>query len=107
MHKCYQADGRTLAPVACLHGGESRLRGGARNPPRIDPPDSIPPVLDALQRIAGRVIFNGCPTGVSVTHAMHHGGPYPATTFPGFTSVGMTAIARRVGGRLEERPNGD
>jgi hypothetical protein len=38
----------------------------------------------------------------SVKHAMHHGGPYPATTFPGFTSVGMTAI-----GRLEVGPGGD
>jgi NADP-dependent aldehyde dehydrogenase len=56
--------------------------------------DSLRSVVSALERLAGRVIFNGYPTGVAVTHAMHHGGPYPATTFPGFTSVGMTAIAR-------------
>jgi NADP-dependent aldehyde dehydrogenase len=43
---------------------------------------------------AGRLIYNGVPTGVSVTGAMHHGGPYPATTTPGFTSVGTAAIRR-------------
>ena len=56
--------------------------------------ESLGTVVRALERVAGRVIFNGYPTGVAVTHAMHHGGPYPATTFPAFTSVGMTAIAR-------------
>ncbi len=47
-----------------------------------------------LQRIAGRVLFDGFPTGVAVTWAMHHGGPYPATTDPAHTSVGMTATRR-------------
>ena len=42
----------------------------------------------------GRVIHDGVPTGVAVTHAMHHGGPYPATTSPLHTSVGSTAIRR-------------
>ena len=39
-------------------------------------------------------LYGGVPTGVAVTHAMHHGGPYPATTAPGHTSVGMTAVGR-------------
>jgi NADP-dependent aldehyde dehydrogenase len=43
---------------------------------------------------AGRILFNGYPTGVAVTWAQHHGGPYPATTFPHHTSVGTTAIRR-------------
>lgn len=43
---------------------------------------------------AGRVIWNGFPTGVAVTAAQHHGGPYPATTFPAHTSVGVTAVLR-------------
>jgi len=43
---------------------------------------------------AGRLIWNGYPTGVAVTAAMHHGGPYPAATFPEHTSVGLTAIRR-------------
>jgi NADP-dependent aldehyde dehydrogenase len=40
------------------------------------------------------VVFNGYPTGVAVTFGMHHGGPYPATTSPLHTSVGMTAVDR-------------
>jgi NADP-dependent aldehyde dehydrogenase len=43
---------------------------------------------------AGRILFNGYPTGVAVTWAQHHGGPYPATTFPHHTSVGTSAIRR-------------
>jgi NADP-dependent aldehyde dehydrogenase len=46
------------------------------------------------ERNAGRLIWNGWPTGVAVTWAMHHGGPWPATTSVLHTSVGATAIRR-------------
>lgn len=51
-------------------------------------------VFDALREKVGRLILNGYPTGVEVVHSMQHGGPYPATTAPNSTSVGMTAIQR-------------
>jgi NADP-dependent aldehyde dehydrogenase len=51
-------------------------------------------LLPQLERIAGRIVFNGWPTGVAVTHAQHHGGPFPATTAPAHTSVGAAAIRR-------------
>jgi 2,5-dioxopentanoate dehydrogenase len=51
-------------------------------------------LLAVLEAKAGRLIFNGYPTGLEVTHAVHHGGPYPATTDPRFTSVGTAAILR-------------
>jgi acyl-CoA reductase-like NAD-dependent aldehyde dehydrogenase len=51
-------------------------------------------LVDVLAARAGRLVFDGFPTGVAVTHGMTHGGPYPATTAPGTTSVGMTAIQR-------------
>lgn len=51
-------------------------------------------VCDILRERVGRLIWNGYPTGVEVNQAMQHGGPYPATTAPGTTSVGMTAIKR-------------
>jgi len=51
-------------------------------------------LVDVLAARAGRLVFDGFPTGVAVTHGMTHGGPYPATTAPGTTSVGMTAIYR-------------
>jgi NADP-dependent aldehyde dehydrogenase len=57
--------------------------------------DTIAPqLLDALKARVGRVLWNGWPTGVAVTYAMEHGGPYPATTAPGTTSVGTAAIER-------------
>ncbi|MBK8699504.1 MAG: aldehyde dehydrogenase (NADP(+)) [Saprospiraceae bacterium] len=45
---------------------------------------------------AGRLIFNGVPTGVEVCNAMVHGGPFPATTDSRFTAVGNNAIYRWV-----------
>ncbi|MFZ0745894.1 MAG: aldehyde dehydrogenase (NADP(+)) [Terracidiphilus sp.] len=51
-------------------------------------------LIQILEQKAGRLIFNGFPTGVEVTHAMVHGGPYPATSDPRFTSVGSLAIFR-------------
>ena len=51
-------------------------------------------VADVLARTVGRVVFNGWPTGVAVTRAQHHGGPWPASTAPAYTSVGAAAIRR-------------
>ena len=51
-------------------------------------------VASVFTRTTGRVVWNGWPTGVAVTWAQQHGGPFPATTAPGFTSVGATAIRR-------------
>jgi NADP-dependent aldehyde dehydrogenase len=51
-------------------------------------------VIAAVTRIAGRVVWNGWPTGVAVTAGQHHGGPWPATTNPLHTSVGTAAIDR-------------
>jgi NADP-dependent aldehyde dehydrogenase len=54
----------------------------------------VPALLDVLAERVGRVVWNGWPTGVSVTYAQHHGGPYPATTSVQTTSVGTAAIDR-------------
>jgi len=51
-------------------------------------------VVAALARVAGRVVWNGWPTGVAVAVAQHHGGPWPATTNPLHTSVGASAVHR-------------
>jgi NADP-dependent aldehyde dehydrogenase len=47
-----------------------------------------------LENKVGRLVFNGFPTGVEVTHAMVHGGPYPVTSDGRSTSVGSQAIFR-------------
>jgi NADP-dependent aldehyde dehydrogenase len=51
-------------------------------------------LLGRLRERAGRIVWNGWPTGVAVTWAMHHGGPYPSSTTPSYTSVGSAAIGR-------------
>lgn len=55
---------------------------------------AIAGLVDALADLCGRVVFNGWPTGVAVTSAMQHGGPWPATTADTSTSVGSAAIGR-------------
>jgi NADP-dependent aldehyde dehydrogenase len=54
----------------------------------------LAPLLSVLADRAGRVLWNGWPTGVAVTWAMHHGGPYPATTSALHTAVGASAVRR-------------
>jgi len=51
-------------------------------------------LLPVLERKAGRVLANGFPTGVEVVDSMVHGGPYPASTNFGATSVGTMSIRR-------------
>lgn len=81
------AELRTLANAlegqltATLHGTEADLTAAAD-------------LISILSRKAGRIVINGFPTGVEVSPAMHHGGPYPASTDPRFTSVGTAAIQR-------------
>jgi NADP-dependent aldehyde dehydrogenase len=50
--------------------------------------------LDVGRFGAGRIIFNGVPTGVRVCESMTHGGPWPATNRPDTTAVGPRAIER-------------
>jgi len=59
-----------------------------------DEEDLVPSLIVALSRISGRIVWNGWPTGVAVTGAQHHGGPYPASTNALHTSVGATAMRR-------------
>ncbi len=56
--------------------------------------DDVGELLATLEARTGRVLWNGWPTGVSVTYAQQHGGPYPATTSSTTTSVGTAAVRR-------------
>ena len=49
----------------------------------------------ALRQKVGRLLNDKMPTGVAVSPAMNHGGPYPSTGHPGFTAVGIPASLRR------------
>ncbi|MFC4852565.1 aldehyde dehydrogenase family protein [Actinophytocola glycyrrhizae] len=54
----------------------------------------VPWLVERLTALAGRVTVGDWPTGVAVTGAQHHGGPWPATTRPATTSVGAGALSR-------------
>jgi len=56
--------------------------------------EDVATLLRTLAAHAGRVLWNGWPTGVTVSYAQQHGGPFPATTAPSTTSVGTAAIGR-------------
>jgi 2,5-dioxopentanoate dehydrogenase len=56
--------------------------------------DEYRDLLEIVETKAGRIVFNGYPTGVEVVPAMVHGGPYPATSDGRSTSVGTRAIER-------------
>lgn len=70
--------GQLTATIHCTAGDLEQYRG----------------LVEILAQKAGRVIYNGFPTGVEVSPAMQHGGPYPATTCAQFTSVGSASILR-------------
>lgn len=55
---------------------------------------AVQELLPELIDRAGRIIFNGVPTGVRVAEGMVHGGPWPATNRPESTAVGPRAIER-------------
>jgi NADP-dependent aldehyde dehydrogenase len=67
--------------TATVHGTEEDLR-------------EYRELIEILEQKAGRLLFNGFPTGVEVGHAIIHGGPYPATSDGQSTSVGSQAIYR-------------
>lgn len=56
--------------------------------------DLLKRLLPSLEDRAGRLIWNGWPTGVAVNWAMQHGGPWPSATTAAHTSVGATAVRR-------------
>ncbi|WP_202843936.1 aldehyde dehydrogenase family protein [Luteimonas saliphila] len=55
-------------------------------------------LMPRLRVRVGRLIVDRMPTGVAVSPAQNHGGPYPSTSHPGFTSVGMPGAIRRFAG---------
>ncbi|HEU5418510.1 MAG TPA: aldehyde dehydrogenase (NADP(+)) [Streptosporangiaceae bacterium] len=84
------------AGAADLHAALAAVEGSLTATVHAEPGDDfdVAGLLGRLRALAGRVIYNGWPTGVAVAWAMHHGGPWPATTSAAHTSVGATAIRR-------------
>lgn len=82
--------------VGAMRGILESLEGQLTITLQMDPEDMeyAKQLLPILERKAGRVLVNGFPTGVEVSHAMVHGGPYPSTSDGRTTSVGSLAIYR-------------
>jgi acyl-CoA reductase-like NAD-dependent aldehyde dehydrogenase len=78
--------------IATIDGFEGQLTATLHTTEADD--DVAQRIVEHLLPLAGRLVFGGVPTGVSVATAMQHGGPYPATTAPSHTSVGAAAIRR-------------
>jgi len=93
--------GAAAVIVACADMAEmarliTSLEGQLTATIQLDPADeaAAAAILQLLAAKAGRVLANGWPTGVEVTQAMVHGGPFPATSDGRTTSVGTLAMAR-------------
>ena len=80
--------GTDLAELATL------LQGQLTATVQAEPDEDLAGLLTVLREKSGRVLWNAWPTGVTVTYAQQHGGPYPATTASNTTSVGTAAIRR-------------
>ncbi len=85
-----------LSNLDQMHEVARALKGQLTCTVQCDPKDqaAVQALLPILEREAGRLLANGFPTGVEVCDAMVHGGPYPASTNFGATSVGTMAIER-------------
>jgi NADP-dependent aldehyde dehydrogenase len=79
--------------AAALDAALGMLEGSLTMTLHAEPEEDIAGLVDWAASRAGRVLFGGWPTGVAVSWAQHHGGPWPATNTV-FTSVGATAVRR-------------
>jgi NADP-dependent aldehyde dehydrogenase len=77
-----------------LRAALGELEGQLAAALHAQPEEDVAELVALMGARAGRVLFDGFPTGVAVSHAQHHGGPYPAASTPLHTSVGATAIRR-------------
>jgi alpha-ketoglutaric semialdehyde dehydrogenase len=80
--------------LSALHELEGQLTGTIQLAEEGEDRDAVRAIAEALVARVGRLVINGVPTGVVVSAAQFHGGPYPATTAPATTSVGSLAIRR-------------
>lgn len=81
--------------VAIIHRLDGNLTGAIFSAADGSEEHSYRIIASALRSRVGRLINNKWPTGVAVSAAMQHGGPYPSTSHAGFTSVGMPSAIRR------------
>ncbi|HEX4831414.1 MAG TPA: aldehyde dehydrogenase family protein [Trebonia sp.] len=84
----YPSEAALAAVLRELPGSLAAAVHGTDGDPRL------PALVAELSQRCGRVVVNGWPTGVAVGWAQQHGGPWPATTAPAYSSVGAAALDR-------------
>ncbi len=94
VHLIVSCDGtdELLAVAVALHGS---LTGSIYSDTRGSDDALAERAAPRLRAKVGRLLNDKMPTGVAVSAAMNHGGPFPATGHPGFTSVGLPASIAR------------
>jgi len=93
---CLLVETGSLAELPAVAGAlEGNLTGSVYSDRGGSDDELYDRVAPVLRRRVGRLLNDKMPTGVAVSPAMNHGGPYPATGHPGFTAVGIPASIRR------------
>ena len=88
--------GKNLDEVlAVIDALEGNLTGSIYSDQQGSDDETYRRIEPHLRQQVGRLLNDAMPTGVAVSAAMNHGGPYPATSHPGFTAVGVPASLRR------------
>jgi NADP-dependent aldehyde dehydrogenase len=86
----------SLAQVGqCLRQLEGNLTGCVYSHTQGADDAAYAPIARILRQKVGRLLNDKMPTGVAVSAAMNHGGPFPATGHPGFSAVGVPVSLRR------------
>jgi NADP-dependent aldehyde dehydrogenase len=83
--------------LAALESLEGNLTGGIYSSTQLDDEELYDRVAAALRWRVGRLLNDKMPTGVALSPAMNHGGPFPSTAHPGFTAVGIPRSMMRFG----------
>jgi NADP-dependent aldehyde dehydrogenase len=87
---------RDATEMAAIAGAlEGNLTGGIYSAPSGVDDDAYEVIEAELRQHVGRLLNDKMPTGVAVSPAMNHGGPYPSTGHPGFTAVGIPGSIHR------------
>ncbi|WP_400994538.1 aldehyde dehydrogenase (NADP(+)) [Agromyces sp. GXQ0307] len=94
-HECFGPSTLIIeyADVADALAAVRAVGGSLTATVHAEPGEELAPIVEVLSEIAGRVLFAGWPTGVAVSWAQQHGGPWPSTTTI-HTSVGVSALRR-------------
>lgn len=89
--------GSTEQSMQIINALEGNLTGCIYSDPAGTDDSDYEQLEPLLRNKVGRIINDKMPTGVAISNAMNHGGPFPSSGHPGFTAVGLPAAIKRFG----------